>query len=138
MSVLTSVCRIGKQFLGGVRERRMTYIVQERSQPNQLAIPLKTCVIVAEFGAENIVRVSDDRVIQQARRVHNAERVLETIVHGAGIDLVCPCELPNSAQPLKSGLSDDFPLPVIERNEAVDRTADFERAMQVQRVKTIP
>jgi len=47
-------------------------------------------------------------------------------MHGSRINLIRPSELPDTPEPLKCGMVDDVPLPLIERDEPVDRATDFE------------
>jgi hypothetical protein len=66
--------------------------------------------------------------------MHDSERVLKAIVHGAGIDLIRPRKLADAAQPLESGFGNNLPLPVVERYESVNRTPDFVCSVWVQGV----
>ena len=57
--------------------------------------------------------------------VHHPERVLEARVRRPRIDLIGPGKLSNATESLESRMVDDFPLPIAERDESVDRTANF-------------
>lgn len=57
--------------------------------------------------------------------MHDAQGMLKARVHGARIDIIGPRELPDAAKPLKCRLRNYGPLPVIERNEPVNRATDL-------------
>jgi hypothetical protein len=64
--------------------------------------------------------------------MHYSERVLEPIVHCTGINLICPRKLPDTAQPLESGSSNDLSLPVVEAYKAVNGAPDLICSVWVQ------
>ena len=64
--------------------------------------------------------------------MHDAERVLKSGMHRAWIHLVCPGELSDAAEPLIGWLRDDLAFPIVERDEAMNRAADFVNSMGIQ------
>src|SRR5437016_8095547 len=75
--------------------------------------------------------VVDDRLVEQGRRVHHAEGVLEASMHGAGIHLVGPGQLADAPQPLEGGLLDDVSFPFGELDEPMHRAPDLVGAMWI-------
>lgn len=69
--------------------------------------------------------------------MHHPKRVFESSMHGAGIQLVGPCELTDAPEALKHRLVNDRPLPVIGLDEAMDRATDLMRFVRVQVIRTI-
>jgi hypothetical protein len=55
--------------------------------------------------------------------MHDTQRMLKARVHGRWVDVIRPGELANPPQALKCGVVDDFPLPIVDRDEAVDGAA---------------
>lgn len=67
--------------------------------------------------------------------MHNSQRVLESGMHCTRVDVVGPGKLAYSAQALERRLVDDGSLPVVDFDEAVDRTSDL--VFSVRRLHSI-
>ena len=120
-----------------MRKWRVSNVVQQRCETHQLQIPLKTRRLVIEIIFKNLRRPCADGVIHQSRSVHHSERMLEPRVHGTRINLVCPSQLPNSSQPLKSGTRNDLFLPRVQSHEAVNGATDLVRLVGVTHLEKI-
>ena len=57
--------------------------------------------------------------------MHNAKRVLKTIMHCTRVDLIGSSKLTDTPKSLKRGLFNNLALPIVQGDETVDRAANF-------------
>jgi hypothetical protein len=103
----------------------MTHIMKKCRQSNHPAAAPQAIVIEMKLASQAISIALRDTVEQHRRHVHNAERMLEPGVHGAGVNVIRPGELTDPAEALKRQLIDNIPLPAIERDKTVNRAPDL-------------
>src|SRR5260370_4709932 len=130
MSISLSIFADREHILCRMRKRSVANIMQQRTEPNQLLVALVAGVVIGELRYQHILRISPNGLVKKRCNMHDTQRVLESRVHRARVNVISPGKLADSSQTLECGLSDDIPLPVIESNEAVNRAPDFVRSVR--------
>ncbi len=112
MLVVLSGLRLNREHvLSGVRERTVSRVVKESGEADDLAVPLKISLGIAESRDQILPGAADHGIEELSRDVHDAQRMLETGMHGPRVDIIGPGQLANSSQPLKGRMVDDVTLP---------------------------
>jgi hypothetical protein len=100
--------------------------VKESRQAHKNPIPLQSGIVIREFILEESFSAALNVIKHSGSYVHHAERMLEARVSRTRIYHVRHAELPDAAQSLENLVIDDFPLPLIQAYESVDRIAYLE------------
>ncbi len=109
-----------EQLLGGVAERRVADVVEQRGQPHPPALG------AARVGVEQVGRLLGQRVVDAAGELHRAQGVAEAAVLGAGEDQMGETELAHPAQTLERTRGEHRRLEVVGADVDVNRIAERE------------
>jgi hypothetical protein len=102
--------------LGGVAERRMADVMEQAGAAGEP-------VGVVEIAGGDIGEAQAAEA--GAGQVHDAQAVLEAVVHGAGIDQVHEAQLADVPEALHPGMVDDAALGLVDDDRPVDGIADL-------------